>query len=59
MQLNILQLYLIGLMIFFTFLNLSTFLYELSKPLETTSQRLYIALINIYGNTKLNASHYT
>jgi hypothetical protein len=33
MQLNILQLYLNGLMIFFTFLELSTILYELNKPL--------------------------
>jgi hypothetical protein len=33
MQLNILQLYLNGLMIFFTFLELTTFLHESNHPL--------------------------
>jgi hypothetical protein len=56
MQLNILHLN--GLVNFFIFLELSTFLHELNHPfwasIETTIQMLYIAFINIYENTHNN-----
>jgi hypothetical protein len=51
MWFNALQLYLKGLVNFFTFLELSTSLHELNihfKLIEIIIQMLYIALINIY-----------
>jgi hypothetical protein len=51
MQLNILQLYLNGLVNSFTFFEISTFLHESNvhfQLIETTIQTLHITLTNIY-----------
>jgi hypothetical protein len=62
MQFNALQLYLNGLVSFFTFFELSTSLHELNHPLWTYKNHysmLHIALTNIYWNTHNNLMFHT